>query len=737
MSRRDLDSQMMDYLYDELPPVERQAFEARLASDEALRREVEAFQGTRALLANIEAVPAPQPLMYELMREARKSAAPSPKVAWWERLAALLMQPAAATAMLVLIVAFTGVYVMKRGDRGAADDPAHRAAPAEASSRGDINLALADEEDRRVREGRPAAELDGEDDFDESTATEEASPAAEVAPAPEAAKAEREEAPAEKAVDGTIAAQSAVVDGKVGGDRLRTAKDDLARGPDAANRPTDQWGSKAYKKSPLRPAARRGGKKGAKAKAKALARASSKRARKTTLAGTARPAAGEKTVTAAKVTAKQGLNEQPLGAMNGALSTGRAGKIGDSPRQRPPVVRPKAEAKLRSKAVSGRRSPASQVAMKPRDINRMDDAEVDKAPAAPQAQPQPVRSAKAPVPTDALQAEPRPEPAADTAVERVTADRKKANKARRVARVVREKSKAPPPAPAQAPSKLAPGQSTRYPEVVAEPTAVVVAPRPEEGASKTKKIQADRKVGANEDETKKGEVRNTEEAKVLEKKKLQKEKLSQAEAQKRQAKAPKANPNTGEDNVAGTPPNAAPPKTPSPAPAIKQGIKPGTEAIGGDYQRAMKHYQGQRYRLAIKDFKTYLKKNRGKQTAPRAQHNLAKSYKMTNKLRVAVKHYRDLLAAYPAYRYRGAVLIETAHLEVRVGDLVAARRHLLEAAKDKAISAQATKLLAQVDKLIAERKRRAAERARKRVNKKAAPAKTDKPMKKATKEAFL
>lgn len=50
MTRLDDDTQLIAYVYDELPPLEREAFEARLAAEPALRAEAEGLLATRSLL---------------------------------------------------------------------------------------------------------------------------------------------------------------------------------------------------------------------------------------------------------------------------------------------------------------------------------------------------------------------------------------------------------------------------------------------------------------------------------------------------------------------------------------------------------------------------------------------------------------------------------------------------------------------------------------------------------------
>jgi TolA-binding protein len=128
-------------------------------------------------------------------------------------------------------------------------------------------------------------------------------------------------------------------------------------------------------------------------------------------------------------------------------------------------------------------------------------------------------------------------------------------------------------------------------------------------------------------------------------------------------------------------------------------------AARGDYNLASKHYTSKRYDEAIKEFRLFLDNNRQSNLAPDAGRNIARSYKRTNRLRRAVSEYRQLLIRFPKYRYRTAVLIEAARLELTVGELEAARAHLLEATKDKSIAKEAKKLLARVNKEITRRRK--------------------------------
>jgi TolA-binding protein len=153
-------------------------------------------------------------------------------------------------------------------------------------------------------------------------------------------------------------------------------------------------------------------------------------------------------------------------------------------------------------------------------------------------------------------------------------------------------------------------------------------------------------------------------------------------------------------------------------------------ASKGDYALAIKHYKNQRYDDAINEFRAFLDNNRSSNLAPDAERNIARSYRQTNRLRRAMSKYRTLLKRFPKYRYRSAVLIETARLELAVGELDAARLHLKEAAKDKSISKEAKRLLSRVN-LEMQIRRKASKKTKTKASKKAKqPAKNAKPAEK-------
>ncbi len=124
---RDAQDEIIDYLYDELPPPRRAAFEARLRSDEALAREVASLRGVREAVArSVEAPPAPSAaLLQNLQREARLQAPAMVGDSWLDRFFAGLLRPATGVAFAALAMVGTGLYL----SRAKKDAAAPTAAP--------------------------------------------------------------------------------------------------------------------------------------------------------------------------------------------------------------------------------------------------------------------------------------------------------------------------------------------------------------------------------------------------------------------------------------------------------------------------------------------------------------------------------------------------------------------------------------------------------------------------------
>lgn len=133
LNRQDIEDRLMDYLYEELTDEESAAFEEELRHHPDLQAEVSAHRRTRSAFARLPEVEVPHLVQANILREARKAAAAvdeaqrRPK-GLLARIAELLMQPAAATAMVAVLVAAIGLYVADRrmlagdADRDARED---------------------------------------------------------------------------------------------------------------------------------------------------------------------------------------------------------------------------------------------------------------------------------------------------------------------------------------------------------------------------------------------------------------------------------------------------------------------------------------------------------------------------------------------------------------------------------------------------------------------------------------
>jgi TolA-binding protein len=496
MSRNDIDSQLMDYLYDELSPSQRESFEREIAQDDALREKVQELQATRSMLQR--AIPpneAPVSLMQDLLRESRLAADVTEKEALWSRIANWLMRPSMATAMLVLVVAVTGVYITSTKDSHltrSATEPespsvALKSAPQPTSIKA-VPIALEETDKSELRALAPLSEAE----------------------APPLDDAEERDEGTERA------AVRIIKEGTLGG---------------------------VYKQDEKRMA-------GGFGRAEKRAKRAAKKGR------------GDETTPLREVSAKRKALRMR------ALKTVTRGK----------------DRVLQDKALDSQPSARAQAIAKPKAKQRANA---------------PSQGAKA-------QEEAGSAPDGDVADGSRVAENQAQQPKRNLNIDDRQNKAATPPPPI-----VSTAQADKLQSSSDQPSSTSTS---------------------------------------LEKKKKQ-----------------------------------ATIATGSPA------------ASKGDYALAIKHYKNQRYDDAINEFRAFLDNNRSSNLAPDAERNIARSYRQTNRLRRAMSKYRTLLKRFPKYRYRSAVLIETARLELAVGELDAARLHLKEAAKDKSISKEAKRLLSRVN----------------------------------------
>ena len=713
MSQHDHDI-LMDYLYDELAADERAAFERRIASDQTLKAEVESFQMTRAIVQRAPAPPqAPQMLMYDLMREARAAAATQPKVSWFDRFTAVLLRPSVGAAALALVLVVTGYVITQQKEAGPAGegrpvmdgsemaiegyraplaDDEEIATDEEISTRGEGRAAAAaaldNEYKKAERDSNPDNTRVGGEGFDPPSPTQAAAEGEEQS----RGKLDGLDGRFETTVKDAALKESVEEDAEAEAEAPEPAAPVAAANADGSNADGDVWapGMKAAEAKPERGL-----------RAQAAAGSGGKR----------RKAGASK----AKVATEDAFDEAPAAISSVKVKRDKTGKFKQTEHEK------------------GRRAPAKQVAVGKKSLNwgGNSDTNLDGTLAAETegkaqkggdrlsdktTQPTPVpdqltqgiaqqRPTRAETGNGRYPSEQAPSDAPTEPVQ--TADARKAQ-------VVVEKS--PRPEPAAEPQAVQPPRAV-------EVDTVVAADNAEDDSEKNvarvgtvvRKGDAEPIGGAAN-----GPARNNRDrpAQVVYGATQQKESPTTSSAQTRKPVI--------QNSVSG-----APPATPGSTFTLKtstgkatssQGGQPvrvsgdlgaakleGQKRSNGDFQTAMDHYERKRYDNAVRDLKTYLgrtedakSKTTDQGNVPQAKHTLAKSYEKQNKLRDAVGHYRQLLRNHPTYRYRSSVLVETARLEMRLGNYTAARGYLLEAVKAKD-GGKAKPLLQEVERRIAER----------------------------------
>ena len=120
-------------------------------------------------------------------------------------------------------------------------------------------------------------------------------------------------------------------------------------------------------------------------------------------------------------------------------------------------------------------------------------------------------------------------------------------------------------------------------------------------------------------------------------------------------------------------------------------------------RQGLKHFNQQRFDLALRDLERYVETTEDAAISPTIHRNIAESYNRTNQTQRAIKAYNRLLAKYPRYNNRSAVLLEVALLQANQGNLDTARTLLREASKDKAVAGRAQRQLSAINKKLAAR----------------------------------
>jgi hypothetical protein len=167
MDAKDLPDLVVDYLYDELDPEQRTAFEAALPDAPDVRAEVEAFQRTRETFADLDELDVPSPISDKLMAEAARVAPAPQRRSLLERIRAglslLVLHPAISAAVVMVAVLGVSLYVYRHGAPPSrvpkADTPAMPAAAPLAVARADESAKKQEVQlqgEQRARQGKAA-----------------------------------------------------------------------------------------------------------------------------------------------------------------------------------------------------------------------------------------------------------------------------------------------------------------------------------------------------------------------------------------------------------------------------------------------------------------------------------------------------------------------------------------------------------------------------------------------------
>ncbi len=143
MKTEDWKAQMMDYLYDELNPEDRKAFEEELAQNPELKEELEAFQSGKEILRNWEDEKVSAPPFFNIYKNPEKS--DSQNGFKW------LLSIAASLLILMVAAKFTGLEISNQSDGfrialGQKDQPVNEIDKGEIQQM--VNIALTNYEEK-------------------------------------------------------------------------------------------------------------------------------------------------------------------------------------------------------------------------------------------------------------------------------------------------------------------------------------------------------------------------------------------------------------------------------------------------------------------------------------------------------------------------------------------------------------------------------------------------------------
>lgn len=119
-SRSEMEEQLIDYLYGELDPDQRAAFERALPAHPEVAAELERHRWTRARMAELPVVPLPAGALDEAMlaaeRHIQSVAKVAPRPGFFARLGKLFLQPAFATAFVAVLGVGIGLFMSRSRD---------------------------------------------------------------------------------------------------------------------------------------------------------------------------------------------------------------------------------------------------------------------------------------------------------------------------------------------------------------------------------------------------------------------------------------------------------------------------------------------------------------------------------------------------------------------------------------------------------------------------------------------
>ncbi len=142
MSREDLDTRILELLYEELPPEREAALRAQIEGDAELSARLRDWQGVRRVVADLpELEPDPQ-VHYDLLRAARAAVAEPESKGFFAWLESLLLSPALAGAA-VLILGIGGTWLLLEGGTDSGPAPA-MSPPATSAPKAEAPEALAE-----------------------------------------------------------------------------------------------------------------------------------------------------------------------------------------------------------------------------------------------------------------------------------------------------------------------------------------------------------------------------------------------------------------------------------------------------------------------------------------------------------------------------------------------------------------------------------------------------------------